>query len=280
MGGLVTLALAAGGPWLAQAWAQAEKLPKAEEILDKSVEALGGKAALEKLHTRVSKGVIEVAAQGFKGPVTTYEAAPNKNYTVVEFERIGKIESGTDGVVQWEITPMSGARTLDGAEKALNERMNTFNAPLYWRKLYKTAVCTGVEEVDGRPCYKVVLTPELGSPETSYYDQKTYLLTKVSLVLKGQMGETPLEIVPTDYRKVDGVLLPHKTTQKIIDIEQVLTLSSIEHNVDIPADRFALPEAVKALVNKAGAASQPTSAKAGPAEKPSNEPRPKERKQD
>jgi hypothetical protein len=43
----------------------ADDLPKAETILDKYVEATGGKAAYEKHHTEISKGTMEIKARSF-----------------------------------------------------------------------------------------------------------------------------------------------------------------------------------------------------------------------
>ena len=48
----VTLALAA------------DELPKAETILDKYVEATGGKAAYQKHHSEISKGTLEAVGPG------------------------------------------------------------------------------------------------------------------------------------------------------------------------------------------------------------------------
>ncbi len=241
------------------ALAQNAKLPAAEDIIEKSIEAMGGREAMEKIHNRVSKGTFEIAGQGLKGAMTTYEAAPNKQYVRIELKDIGTIESGTDGIVHWESNAMTGPRVLEGPEKALNARLTRFNAALYWKELYQKAECVGVEDVDERPCYEVVFTPEEGEPETAYYDRKSYMPRKTVLMVQTPMGAIPMEAVATDYRSVDDVQLPFKVTQTIAGVQQIIvTVESVEHNVDIPADRFALPEAVRALVGKSGAKEEKT----------------------
>ena len=260
---LAVLVLVIGLAGGRRAWAQVDKLPKGEDVLEKSIEAMGGKAALEKIHSRISKGTMDVPAAKIKGTVTIYEAAPNKNYTIIDIEGEGKSESGSDGTVQWEISARGGPQLLAGEEKALSERQNTFNGALYWRKLYKSVECVGVEEVDGRLCYKLVLTPQAGQPEIDFYDQKTYLPVKNSLSLKGPTGNVTIDLIPSDYKKVDGVLIAHTVTQKVMGMEQILTLKSLEQNVDIPADRFALPAPIKALVEKGKAESKPAGGEKG-----------------
>ncbi len=100
----------------------ADELPKAETILDKSIEATGGKAAFEKLHNTVIAGSMELAAMGIKGTMSITKAEPDKILTEIEIAGIGSIKEGYDGKVAWEINPMQGARIKDGDEKAAAKR--------------------------------------------------------------------------------------------------------------------------------------------------------------
>ena len=62
------------------------------------------------------------------------------------------------------------------------------------------------------------------------------------------MGSIPITSHVSDYRKVDGVLLPFKVKAVVMDQERMLVTESVEHNVKLPADRFELPQAIQALV--------------------------------
>lgn len=234
-----------------QAWPQSGELPKAEEILDRYIEVTGGKDAYEKIYNRVSKGTIELKGMGVKGSITLYQAKPNKSYTSFEFENLGSSEEGTNGDVAWELNFATGPRLLEGEEKAFSLRHSTFNAELYWRKLFKKAECAGVETIGEQACYKVVMTPPEGKPETWYFDKNSNLLVKVTITYKSPMGEIPLEIYSSDYKEVNGIRLPHTGTVKVMFQELILKTESIQHNTEIPGSRFDLPEAVKALVEKA-----------------------------
>jgi hypothetical protein len=166
-----------------------EALPKAETVLDRFVEVTGGKGTLEKHRNEVMHGTFELPAQGVKGSITVYQAAPDKNRSVIELEGIGKIESGSDGVVAWDNSALQGPRVKDGVEKADAFRDGTFNAALYWRKLYTKAETAGVETVGDHECYKVVLTPAEGKPMTHFFDKKTGLLIKTLTTRVTQLGE-------------------------------------------------------------------------------------------
>ncbi len=63
------------------------------------------------------------------------------------------------------------------------------------------------------------------------------------------MGTFPVEIFLSDYREVDGVLLSHKSRRVGSGQEMLIIIESIKHNVDLPKDRFKLPEEIQALVD-------------------------------
>src|SRR5262249_9886102 len=138
------------------------------------------------------------------------------------------------------------------------------NGALYWRKLFTKVETTGVENVEGHECYKVVMTPKEGKPTTHYYDKKSGFLVKTATTRTTQMGDIPAEGFADDYRKEGGVIAPNKLTNKIVGQVLELTVQSLQFNADLPKDQFDLPEEIQALLKKAA---QPA-AKAAPASTP------------
>src|SRR5579871_6794153 len=212
-----------------------DALPKAETVLDHFIEVTGGKAAYAKRKTEVATGTIEFAAQGLKGTITRYSAEPDKSYAIIELDGIGKIESGTVNGTVWEKNPMIGPRIKSGEEKAQGIREGVFNVQLNWRKVFPKAETTGVETVDGEECYKVVLTPTEGKPETAYYSKKSGLEVKHATVAVSPMGEVPVEATVSGYKNFGGVLIPTKQVQKAAGQEFVITIDNIKVNEELPA---------------------------------------------
>jgi hypothetical protein len=228
----------------------ADPLPKGETILDKYIEVTGGKAAYEKKRTEISSAEMEFVGKGVKASMTIYHAEPNKSYSVVEIDGIGKIEEGTDGSVVWERSALKGPRVKTGEERAVSLRAADIHHDTRWRDFFQKVECTGIEPIDGRICYRVVLTPKDGQPETRYYDKQSFLLVRTNMIMKNEMGEIPAESVVGDYKKVDGVLTPFLIKQKVLGQEFTVTLKSVQTNVPIPKERFALPDDVKVLAAK------------------------------
>ncbi len=227
-----------------------QALPKAEQVLDRYIEAIGGLAAMEKINNRVTKGTMDIPAAGVKLSITVYQERPNKSYTIIESAATGKIENGSDGEVAWQISATSGPQIFEGKEKAGQLHLNIFDRLAQWRKIFKQVETTGIEDVAGKSCYKVVATPPDIAPQTLFFDRETGLLVKLSMTSESQMGTIPVESFPSDYQRIDGILMPRKNVIKTVGPERVATVDSIEHNVNLPPDRFALPAEIKALIKK------------------------------
>jgi hypothetical protein len=237
----------------AGAMAAADDLPKAETILDKYVEVTGGKAAYAKIHSEIATGTMTLGAMGITGKLTTYQAEPNKQLVEINIEGMGKVMEGTNGDVAWGLSAMQGPRIKEGEEKAKALESARLNSEAQWRDVYKTVETAGVEQVDGKDCYKVVLTPKTGSPVTKWYDKDSNLLVKNAATVKTAMGEISSESMLSDYRKEGDLLVPHKTVSKAMGQEFTITIDTVKHNAEIPKEKFDLPEEIQALLKKPAA---------------------------
>jgi hypothetical protein len=142
-----------------------------------------------------------------------------------------------------------GPQIKEGQERADFLREAVLDKYARWRETYAEAECVGTETVNGKPAYKVILTPKDGPPQSLYFDQASNLLVKVGLTVENPMGVIPVESFLEDYRKVDGLLLPYTVKVVVMGQERLMTTESIEQNVDLPEDRFALPEPIRALID-------------------------------
>ena len=227
----------------------ADDLPKGDTIVDKFVEATGGKAAYLKHHSEISKGTFSMAAMGLKGDMINYLAEPNKSYTEIDLGGMGKIRKGSDGTVFWSLSSMMGPHIEEGSEKAQSE-LSKMNAEVNWRDLFTEAKTVGTDTVDGKTCYKVQLTPKEGAPMTQCYDKDSSLMVKMTLTAQSPMGEQTVDSFVSDYRKEGDILKPHKIKQSVAGQDIVITFDSFTFNSEIPADKFVLPDEIKALVKK------------------------------
>jgi len=226
----------------------AEKPPlTAEQILDRYVEATGGGERYAKLRSQAATALVEVQGKDMKTRIEMYQAAGGLSYVVSEMPGAGKMEQGTAEGIAWEKSLMRGPRIKTGEERISALRESDLRSRIDWRRHYPKVELAGSEIVDVSDCYKVILTPVQGKPETRYFDKGTGLLVKSARTVTTQMGEIPAETRYSDYRKVDGILAPFRLEQKLLNMTQVTVLEKLSYDVDIPAGKFELPQEIRAL---------------------------------
>lgn len=224
--------------------------PKAPDILDNYLKVTGGKEAHEKIKSQVSTGTMEMGGTGIKGKISALHAMPSKFLIRIEIEGLGTIEQGTDGKVVWEKNPITGDRILMGEEKTAFLRRADIHSDVNWRKHYKKVELAGEEKVNDKAAYKVVMTPDEGEKMTQFFDKESGLLVKIAVTAKTAMGEIPTESFVSDWKKVDGVLVPHKVRQIVLVQEITIVLDKVESNAKIADEKFAIPADIQKLLDK------------------------------
>ncbi len=248
--------------------AAGKAIPTAEAVIERAVEAEGGRAPLGKLHNRRLIGVMEIPGMGVNAALTVYMERPNREYTEVTSSEIGELVSGTDGETCWENSAIQGPRIKRGGERALALSEADFDGLAGWKRWYAKAECAGADTAAGKAAWKVLMTPKEGDVETWYFDQETGLPLEQSLTITNQMGSIPVQNYPSDFRDVDGVLIPFRSRQVVMGGLQtmIMSIQSVVHDVEIPPGRFDLPPEVKALRDKAAAGSAAGSDSTGAAQ--------------
>src|SRR3712207_4925228 len=91
-------------------------LPAARTLIDRYVQAIGGRDAVLRHSTIRYVGTFEVPAAGVKGDLSVVQAAPNKTAVTMTMPGMGQMLQGYDGSVGWSVNPMQGPRVLEGKE--------------------------------------------------------------------------------------------------------------------------------------------------------------------
>ena len=217
----------------------------AEQVLERFIEATGGRAAYDKVKSSVQRGTMELTAQGMKFEFETYIKPPNKILVVQRMPAIGEIMKGYDGKIGWSKDPINGLRELKGAELALLKREAAQNAVQRWREFYKKVELVGTKKVGTGTAYVVRLVPTEGKPITHYYDTKTGLLVRLDVVVESPQGSFATESYPSDYRVVDGIKAPFTIKVKSPVGDMVAHVSEVKNNVEIDDSKFAKPSEEK-----------------------------------
>lgn len=238
---MLPIAVVAGGaPGQAKT---AEALPTVEQVLDKYIQGMGGKAAYEKLKSRVMTGS-QVTADGTTIPLETYQAAPDKVVTILTTPRQGVMMSGYNGKVAW-VKNQRGMRELSGAQLAEMKRSADFYGDLKLKELFPGLEVVDREKVGDRDAFVLASEPAPNRIEKLYFDTQTGLLLRILTITQTMIAPIPDQTDFEDYRDVDGVKLPFIIRHSAVDARNGWTrkYTEIKQNVAIDDTKFNPPPA-------------------------------------
>jgi hypothetical protein len=242
---VILLTLAVAGAALAQETKPkpADALPTADQIIEKYVQAVGGKAAIEKINSQVAKGTLEIPAAGLTGSVEIYKKGPNKLVTIASIAGLGEIKEGYDGTTAWSANPMTGLRDKAGVELANAKLEAELHRDIKLKQLYPTMVVKGKDKVGDKDVYIVEATPKEGSVEKWYFDAQTGLLLRTDSTQESPEGSVPVEVYIDEYKEFDGVKMPVST--RISTPTYVITVKTpdVKNNVPVEDAKFTKPAA-------------------------------------
>ncbi len=221
----------------------AEDLPSVDAILEKLIEASGGRTALEEITSRTYKGTFEMPSMGSSGTWERFEKPPNKSLNVVQVEGFGTVMQGCDGTTAWDDNPMVGLVERSGTALEDAKRDSEFNRELRMKEIYKDLVVVRREAVGPRTAFVVEATPPQGAVEKLYFDTETGLLLRTDAEREGPQGPVNATMYLEDYRDVDGLKFPHTLRQEMGEFAFVLKITEIKLNAEIDDAKFKKPAA-------------------------------------
>jgi hypothetical protein len=222
--------------------AAAIRLPSAKRILERYLEATGGRAAWESLHSRVSTGTVDIPGMHMAGTAELYEKAPDRALVKMVVSGATFLE-GFDGTNAWSSDPKDGLQEQTGAQLAETRRESDFRYPLDFRKLYRSVSAASAGKIGDRPVYVIDVTPpEGGEPDRAFFDAQTGFLIRIILQHHDNDGSVePFEEDYRDYRPVDGVKIPFMIHQTGSQVDFTIQLNEVRQNVEVDDARFSRP---------------------------------------
>ena len=228
--------------------AQSSELPPARAIVDRYVEALGGRAALMARPGAHSFGRLEITGQNVSGTMEMISAPPNRLVSRIVIAAIGEIRSGFDGTVGWSVHPALGPQLMDSAGISMMRRLAEFHTELH-DSPHVTRLETAERTMfEGRQCYRVRVTFAAGGEQDELFDVETGLLAGSEEARETPMGRITVQTVLSDYRAFGNILVATRMRQRPSrGPEQVIVTDSIRFAA-VPGETFTLPPEIRALI--------------------------------
>jgi len=174
-----------------------------------------GMATIKDWKTMIMKG--KTTSQGMELPVTIYMKRPGKIRVEVEIQG-NKMLQVLDGQTGWSVIPWSG--TTDPQDmtpdelKGMKQQADFEGSLCNWKEKGHKLEFIGKEDMDGTQVYKLKAMLANENTETYYFDAESFVPIKVSSVMKIQGNETESESLPSNYKSVDGAMMPFAIENK------------------------------------------------------------------
>ncbi|HEU4454575.1 MAG TPA: hypothetical protein VFR81_16015 [Longimicrobium sp.] len=245
---IITLAAACLASAALASTADAQRRPSAREVVERYVEAIGGREAIRRATHRHTVTEVAMADVGIRMTVETFQARPNLIFVQMEVPGVGPVTSGYNGLVGWTVNPLYGARLLEGSELAESLRQADFDGALDPSRAFPAMRTVGEKTVEGRPCWNVRLSSMGGMELQSCFDKETGLMVGSTIrQVHEEEGLVQVESTISDYREFDGIHMPMKYVTRVLGREMVTTVKSISH-APIAESVFTLPTAIQTIV--------------------------------
>lgn len=216
----------------------AKKIPAgvtAKSVIDKYIEAIGGKENILKVQDKTTK--MKGSVQGIDITITMNQKEPNKLYQVLDagvFQQ-KTVFDGTKGYSEG-----MGQRADFTGEQIEEMKDNSLHGMLTYDERGFKYELTGMENINGKDAYKITFTSPAGKKSLAYYAVDSGLLIRTSSSVSTSQGTFNQTTDMDDYREVQGVKYPFKLSQNMGPQSIELIVTSYEINTGLPDSLFEI----------------------------------------
>lgn len=234
------------------------------EIVNKHIQAVGGKEALAKIKSRVAIGIAKKDSDAAV-PVAIMSEAPNRVSAIYQFEGYNWQLSydGTKAIFRPVISRAASVVMNKYQEMLATGTMfndiSLFNALAVGESPGVKFEAKGTKKIKGRPAYVVQMKQSKGQPVILYFDAESFMWVRtdygsvrqtrdMDTITGPKDQETTYEfyVETWDFKEVDGIKLPFKlemvVTTPILKQKNVgtivTTINEYRHNIDIDSKMF------------------------------------------
>lgn len=212
----------------------------ARAVLRKAIEARGGTAAAQRIHSFRAVGRLDCGWNS-EGQSEILASRPDKLLAISVLRGISETYEGFNGRIAWNGRPGRVVQVRDaqtfGDRRDVAEFFAWYDDPRNYRSLENT----GLKWFEGKECYELKLLRKSGTQTTHYYDATDYLLAGITETIPTQTGPTWSKTTFANYRKFGGFQFPSRIHMQSEGRDLLFEIGSVELN-KVEDSAFDKPE--------------------------------------
>lgn len=222
----------------------ADSDPRLRQILDRYTQAMGGRAALERIDSIRIRGHSSTV-NGEVHQISVIKKRPNMVRITVNLGN-ADLTMAYDGNEAWQMLERPSRTTvkkLSGEEARRFQREGVITSLLLQGPpIIEGVELIGEERFAGVDCYVLQVNFSGGSFTRYFIDQRAYVERKIVEYPTGDLNEKGNIHIPSDYRMVDGVKVAFRTLRRSEGQTQAETIiEAVEINPGVINRFFQYP---------------------------------------
>jgi zinc protease len=200
----------------------------AESVIKGYINAIGGQENLAKVKDISIMMSASISGMPMEATAKTLKKRPNLFLTEMNVVGFGTVQKVYFDGIKGESSGMQGSAVLEGDElEEIKNQGAFFGETEYLSKGYELNL-VAINMVEGEEAYTLEVDKN-GEVQTEYYSVKTGLKLREESTTEGPQGEMTVSQDYSDYRAVEGVMLPFKIniSQGAQKIEMITTEAKI-----------------------------------------------------
>jgi outer membrane lipoprotein-sorting protein len=214
----------------------------ADEIVNKHIEAIGGKENWKKITSMRSEATL--STQGIEIPVIisqVHNKGVKQEFSVMGMSGYSIIS--VDG--GWNFNPMAGQEKPEPmTQDELNigkEQLDIQGEMLDYKQKGHTVELQGNEDIDGVSCFKLKLTRKSGRESVYIIDPKSFYIVRMSSKVTANGQEVESKVNLSNYQKLPaGIFIPF--TMENNALPAPITITKVEVNIPIADTIFKVQQ--------------------------------------
>jgi tetratricopeptide (TPR) repeat protein len=187
-------------------------MPTVDDVINRSIAAMGGAVALNAVTSQVVKGTLDVVGVSRGGTFECYTVAP-KSVSILQAGPTEMVKLG----------------------------YNDFYSLLKLKNMYARMTLAGKSKIGYREVYVIDLQPARGTADRLFLDAESYLPVRMNTTRLQKGASMPVEIYYDDWRELEGIKFPHVITQSSQKRTMTLTVKEMRTNVPVDGKIFEKP---------------------------------------
>jgi len=217
-----------------------------EEILARYTRTIDPEGRIPTIEGMKSTLTMELPAAGMSATITSVQRVPNQMVLVINIAALGEIKSGYDGTTAWSSDPMQGPRLVTGTEAATLIDGADLKSMGRSPALFTAIEPAGEADVDGDKAVCLKLTWRSARVTTECYSTTSGLIVETRSTQESPQGVIEAVGRQSEYKPINGILIPHRVVQSAMGMQQIITTVSVEFGPQ-DAALFELPPEIRAL---------------------------------